>query len=281
MNLIKTTITITALSFHAQAAEFSFKPQVPFLSQQAEYLSAKLETPTISKDCMVDTGARLTIGKDSIFGLLEKVGEIQGGGLSNTNLPTDLVQTDVAVGDWKIESAIVARSERLPYDCLIGNDFFLGRAFEINFQKNKVSDIAPLSQDAYPLDVFPSDHGGHFGLSVVVANYSTTSLFDIGASKTVVDQKIVDANPAAFKFIRDLSGIDGNNQKIKATLYKLTNLKFGNIELKDIEVIAVDLAPLTEKIPNVDVVFGLDIIQKYNWSIDTKMKRWMIELISK
>lgn len=269
-----TITTLSVLALGAQAREFSFKPQIPFLSQQIEYISAKLITPTKSSDCMVDTGARFTIVKESIFGHLEKIGEIKGGGISNTELPTDLVQTDVAVGDWQIQDAILGRTERIPYECLIGNDFFIGRAFTIDFKLNKISKLETTDHLKNPLDVYTSDKGGHFGFEVTVGNYSTKSIFDTGASRTVIDQKIVDFNAAEFKFIKDLSATDANGVKIKAGLYLLSRFKFGSLELKNVQIIAVDLSALKAKIPTVEVVFGLDIIQNYNWSFDTRLKTW-------
>lgn len=273
MKLLTTTL-LTSLSLNAGATGFNFKTHVPLFDQQIEYISAHLATPTKSGECMVDTGARFTIGKQAIFADLEKIGEIPGGGLSNTELPTDLVQTDVSVGDWKIQNAILGRTDRIPYECLIGNDFFIGRAFSIDFELNKISEIENTSQLENSLAVYPSNLGGHFGFEVKVADYSTQSIFDTGASHTVIDQKILDLNPTEFKFIEDLNAIDANGKKIQVALYELSQFKFGSIELKNMKVIVVDLSPLTAKIPNADVVFGLDIIQKYNWAFNTQLKTW-------
>lgn len=270
-------VVLTTLSISAAAGEFSFKPHRPFLSQQTEYISAALATPTAMSECMVDTGARFSIGKDSVFGHLEKIGQTPGGGISNMNLMTDLVQTDISVGDWKIPQAVVGRSHRIPYECLIGNDFFIGRAFTINFKTNRISEEESSAIVTRPLDVYLSDRGGHFGFAVQIAKYSTNSIFDTGSSHTVIDQKIVDLNPADFKFVKDLSATDGNGQKIKVSLYQLKSFQFGTVELKNIQVLTLDLSPLTEKISGVHVVFGLDIIQNFKWSFDTKSKTWSHE----
>lgn len=276
MKILTTTLILT-IAQSTLAAEFSFRKHIPFLSPQAEYITAKLTLGNASHTCMVDTGARFTIGKESVLGSLAKVGETKGGGLSNMELKTDLVQSDITVGNWTIQGAIMGRTDRIPHDCLIGNDFFLNRVFEINFKQNNFVELETIGTETRPLDVYVSDRGGHFGFDVDVAGQLTKSIFDTGASQTVVDSKLVEANPSAFMLIKVIDVIDGNNSMIKAGLYRLDHFKFGDIEIANLEVFVLDLSALTAKIPGVNVVVGLDVIQRYNWFFDTNEKSWRME----
>ena len=270
--ILSSTLTSTAL-----AAEFAFTPQRLLFDNKIEHLTAELLINNSNQTCLVDTGARYTIAKVDVLKNLEKVGEILGGGISNPNLVTDLVQTNLQLGTWSIANAIIGRSDRIPYSCLIGNDFFLNKSFTLNFKKNVFAEIAPLEIANFNLNVYQQDHGGHFGFEVIVGDNPTKSIFDTGASKTVVDNDMVIKNPEQFIFIKDLSATDGNNVIIKAGLYRLKSFKFAAVELKDIEVIAVDLSNLKAKLSMIDVIIGMDIIQEYNWSFDTKSHLWSFE----
>lgn len=267
-------LLIASLSSVVLGGEFRFTPHQRPFDPNIEHLTAQLVINGTTEECLVDTGARYTIARVDVLKDLEKVGEIPGGGLSNPNINTDLVQTNLILGDWKMEQALVGRSDRIPFRCLIGNDFFLKRSFSLDFKKNLFIEIDSPMILGLPLNVYKNHFGGHFGFDVIVAGQSTQSIFDTGASQTVIDDKLVEQSPDNFVFIKDLSATDGNNTKIKAVLYRLKRFNFANLELKDIEVIAVDLSNLKAKLPQIDVVIGMDIIQNFTWTFDTQQRLW-------
>jgi hypothetical protein len=267
---------LTTFSFNAIAG-FPFRVHRSFLSKEPEYLTASLQINNSIQSCAVDTGARYTIAKEFIVGNLPKVGEIKGGGISNTELLTDLVQTNLAVGDWQIPNAVIGRSDRIPFDCLIGNDFFLHRSFSINFVGNSFNEIPLFNGPVLPLDLFVNEQGGHFGFDVEIGQQPTESIFDTGASKTVIDKTLVEDFPENFIFLKELQATDGNSARIKAGLYRLKSFKFGSEELNNIEVYVLDLSALISKLPTVRVVVGLDLIYNYNWFFNPAAKVWSYE----
>lgn len=271
------SLILMTLSIQSMAGEFIFEPRTDLFNAKIDHLTANLNINNTVQNCLVDTGARYTVGKEFILGNLAKVGETEGGGLSNTKLKTDLVSTDLALGDWKIHNAVIARTDRIPFDCLIGNDFFLQKSFAIDFDTHKFSDIQSIEGDTYPLNIYPNASGGHFGFEVIVADDSLKSIFDTGASETVVDKAFVAKHAAQFKLIKELPVTDGNNSQIRAGLYVVSSIKFGHVVLENVEVYVLDLSGLKERIPEIDVVMGLNIIQNYKWHFDTKLKTWKSE----
>jgi hypothetical protein len=61
---------------------------------------------------------------------------------------------------------------------------------------------------------------------------------------------------------------------LKAGLYELDEISFGDTTLKKINIYALDLANLKSKIPNVEIILGLNIIQKYNWQFDIQNSQY-------
>jgi hypothetical protein len=254
------------------AGGFSLIPQRPMFTENIDVVLAKVQIKPneIEKLCLVDTGARHSVFKEAILADFPKVGETLGGGISNTNQVTDLVQVDLQVGDWNLIGAIVGRSDRIPFDCLIGNDFFLNRNFEINFDHLSVMELPePIKfQHAFPLQVYRNDRGGHFGFKIGFAETTGYSIFDIGATSTVVDIELVRQHQKNFKLIKELEVTDGNNNKIKSGLYELDQVLIGDQVINKIEVYSLDLTNLKNKLPNVQIVLGMNVIQKYNWQFD-------------
>lgn len=273
-NLIFSLLVPMAVSLSVSAGEFNFNINKSILSEKAESISALLNINGKQQKCVVDTGARITVAKTFILADLVKAGEVLGGGISNTQINTDLVKTDMALGDWNINGAIVGRTDRIPYDCLIGNDFFISRVFETDFNQNKFSEIESFKDDSNILDVFESETGGHFGFELEVASQKIKSIFDTGASETVIDKSIVEQNPQDFQLIKELNVTDGNNASVKAGLYRVKQIKFADVEFKNIEVYVLDLSSLKSKLSMVNAVLGLNIIQNFNWSFDMHTKSW-------
>jgi hypothetical protein len=260
------------------AGGFQFIPKKAFLEEGIELIHAKIKLNQSSSEytCLVDTGARFTIFKESLIKDLPKVGETIGGGISNSSQVTDLVNLDLNLGDWKKTNAIVGRTDRIPFDCLIGNDFFLGHNFKIDFSKYEFADLdTPIElEKSFPLKVYRSESGGHFGFEITLAQKTVETIFDTGAASTVVSMSFVKENAEHFRLIKEINVTDGNNAELKAGLYELDEISFGGIALKKIEVYVLDLTNLKNKLPHVEIVLGLNIIQKYNWQFDIEAQRY-------
>lgn len=260
------------------ASGFQFFAKKTFFDEDIELINAKVKLSHngLEYSCLVDTGARFTIFKESILKDLQKVGETTGGGISNSSQVTDLVQLDLELGDWHKTNSVVGRTDRIPFDCLIGNDFFMIKNFKIDFNKNEITDLDACLEleKSYPLQIYKSDTGGHFGFEMVLAQQKVGTIFDTGAASTVVSLDFINAHAEHFKLIKEIAVTDGNSAKLKAGLYNLDEITFGSTTLKNVEVYGLDLSNLKSKIPGVEIILGLNLIQKYNWQFDIQNSRY-------
>lgn len=260
------------------AGGFSFIPKKPMFGGEIEIIKAKVKLSQNGSEysCLIDTGARFTIFKEIILKDFQKVGETVGGGISNSSQITDLVKVDLELGDWKTSGSVVGRTDRIPFDCLIGNDFFINRNFNIDFNEYKITDLDKATDldKSFSLNVYRGDSGGHFGFEVSLAEKTVETIFDTGAESTVVSLAFVNEHPENFKLIKEVDVTDGNNAKLKAGLYELDEISFGSTTLRNLQVYVLDLANLKSKLPNVEIVLGLNVIQKYNWQFDTLNHRY-------
>jgi hypothetical protein len=177
------------------AGGFQFVPKKVLFEDEIELINAKVKLShnNLEYSCLVDTGARFTIFKEAILKDLPKVGETIGGGISNSSQVTDLVSLNLDLGDWHKAGAIIGRTDRIPFDCIIGNDFFISKNFKIDFNKYEITDLDGSidSEKSFPLHVYRSNSGGHFGFEMTLVQRRVETIFDTGATSTVVSLAFV------------------------------------------------------------------------------------------
>lgn len=268
-------ICLVAISTQAKASGFDFR-YAKDLFGSIDHLETHVYFDKTEAQCLVDTGARFTLAKESLVRENIKVGETQGGGLSGKENITDLVQSNVQVGDWQSLQNIIGRKSdnQIPFDCLLGNDFFMHRDFSIDFVKMKFSDETSFQGEAFPLNRYPSDQGGHFGFTIDIEGENIESLFDTGATNTVFDLKFVEAHQENFEFLRELDVTEGSNQSIKAGVYRAKSIRFGKYEDRDVEVYVVSLEYLQSKIPGIKAVLGLNQMKDRKWYFSQNNLMW-------
>lgn len=269
-------LSIGAMTYSAQAATgFSFFYKMhDLLSPDTVHTSVQIGNQVV--ECLIDTGARFTLAKESILTGYAKVGEVSGGGISGNERVADLVQVPLHMGDWVHPTGIIGRTDQIPDDCLMGNDFFLEKEFSIDFSEKRFTDENSFTGATFPLNKYLSDRGGHFGFDVEVGDERVPTLFDTGATNTVFDIRFVEAHPQDFEFIKEIDVEEGSNQTIKAGVYRLKAMKMGPVQDRDIQVYVVSLQYLQAKIPGIQAVIGLGQMTKYKWYLNNKTSIWGI-----
>lgn len=274
--IISALIALFTVSPPASATGFAFKYRSTdlFSEDPQDTLFATVQIDGTTTDCLVDTGARFTLAKESLTKNNNKVGEVLGGGVSGVQRTADLVESKIHVGDWDHPTGVIGRTDLIPFECIVGNDFFLMREFSIDFTRSRFSDETTFSGTTFPLQQYLSDRGGHFGFEIEVNEYKVPALFDTGATHTVIDIGFVQKHLESFEFIKELDVQEGSNQSIKAGLYRLKGLKMGPIVEKETQVYVLSLKHLQEKIPGIQAVIGLSEMKKHKWYINNKSSTW-------
>lgn len=266
---------LLALSSHANASGFSFRV-VHDLNDELDHIEAEASFDGQLASCIIDTGARFTLAKEELLANNRKVGEEKGGGISGVQRITDLVEARIQIGDWARNPGVIGRTKAgtIPAACLLGNDFFLNRAFSIDFASHRFEDIPTIEGSRWPLKTYPSGPGGHFGFELEVAGQKIDSLFDTGATSTVFDTEFVAAHRESFEFVQEIPVQEGSNQTVKAGIYRVRSLRFADVELSDVKVYVLSLKVLQDKIPNIQAVLGLEQMMDRKWFFDPRNSVW-------
>lgn len=123
------------------------------------------------------------------------------------------------------------------------------------------------------------DDGFHLIAEGLINGKSARFVVDTGASRTVFDkERILDYidNPE-FNEKEGLSaGIGGTD--ISSFIFKLEELSFGELSIKDYQAVAMDLSNVNNSyamlnIPPVDGVLGGDLLYKHKAVISYKLKK--------
>ena len=131
-----------------------------------------------------------------------------------------------------------------------------------------------------PINIISIEGDGfHLIAEGLINGKSARFVVDTGASRTVFDKERILAyidNPE-FNEKEGLSaGIGGTD--ISSFIFKLEELSFGELSVKDYQAVAMDLSNVNNsyamlKIPPVDGVLGGDLLSKHQAVISYKLKK--------
>lgn len=259
---------LLSIAFSWSALGFDLIPNRDLSTGELQIVTAKMSLNGRPFECLVDTGARHTMVQTKFINDFKVVGTTTGGGLSDSNQITELVNADLKVGDWEIKNATIGRTPRIPFECLIGNDFFMTKNFSIDMKNFKVEIAQSNDQEFHQLNIYKNEYGGHFGFNITIADNSIETLFDTGAASTVVDLDFVREHSKHFTLVKEIDVLDGNSATLKAGLYKVDQLQFGDVNLQNVEVYVLDLSGLKNKLPSVVAILGMNIIKDFKWSFN-------------
>lgn len=224
--------------------------------------------------CLVDTGARSTFVKSHILPNSPSLGKVPTGGLLGIEQLADLIQTtEIKSNDWVKNNLTIRRVDKLPANCILGNDFFLQESLSIDYSKQSISTEAHFNSETFDLKHYANQW---FGFDIQANGKIIESLFDTGAGLTLVDEKFIEENPENFEFLQKIDITDATDSKAEASLYKMKSLKYGNWESKDILIIAYNFKWIHKELPSVHLVIGHNIINQHHWYLNNLTKQWSV-----
>ena len=131
-----------------------------------------------------------------------------------------------------------------------------------------------------PINIISIEGDGfHLIAEGLINGKSARFVVDTGASRTVFDkERILDYidNPEFSEKDGISAGIGGTD--ISSFIFKLEELSFGELSIKDYQAVAMDLSNVNNsyamlKLPPVDGVLGGDLMKKYQAVINYKLKK--------
>lgn len=221
--------------------------------------------------CLLDTGARKSTVR-TMFSERSSVGQEPAGGLGGTAYLADLIPVkQITIDEWVTEDLVIRRFDRIPSNCIIGNDIFMKRNFFIDMTRKVFTTVFAKTGSVEPLKIFAEKW---FGFQVNIAGETVDSIFDTGAGGTLVDPKLIVAFPENFEFVQKIDITDGADHTLPSAIYKMKEIAVADKVFRDVHVLSYPLDVLQREMPTVRVVLGFNVIRKQNWWFDFSSETW-------
>lgn len=160
------------------------------------------------------------------------------------------------------------------HTAVLGIDFFRGKQFELNFDKQWFDFSAGSISEGDPLLLLVD---GYIGLSSSVEKSNFVGLIDTGVGKTVIDEDLVTISKEVFSLIEQSEVSTPTGGKFKIGLYKAKKLKIGSKEYSNVLVQAMPFKAMKERFgADVRAIVGNNIIMQENWHFDLVNRRYKI-----
>ncbi len=228
---------------------------------------------------LLDTGAgRSSIIADEFTAQFKAEGESDGRGVFMAKADDLVAIPKLQVGPVAVENLVISRiSDSVENrNNLLAMDFwqhvscayyFEKRQLIVNPTQNEVS-----SENLYKLQVGEKYHPY---IPIKFNDISANTVWDTGASITVVDSNFVDKYPQLFTPDGFDDGTDSSGETFQTPMYQMHACQITERTFSAIRVAAVDLGPInaTIEIP-MDMILGYNILRQANWLFDFPNKQW-------
>jgi hypothetical protein len=159
---------------------------------------------------------------------------------------------------------------------LIGMDVLKDFRLHFFFDANRVSVDAP-DETEYAWQALFLDGRFHPYVGVGFGGATARSVWDTGASLTIVDTNFVEKYPTYFQEIGQSSGTDSTGATMETPMYIMAETKIGGHRFPPHKVAGVDLSGVNDSIEvPMDLILGYTTLSQANWLFDFPDKRWTI-----
>jgi predicted aspartyl protease len=227
---------------------------------------------------LLDTGAAQTaLAADDYTSALGVIDEVASSGVFKPATHEVILVPSIEVGPIRAENVVVVRSpDGALRRSLIGMDVLKGYCLHFRFDTGQVSAL-----DAAPASVHYQDlvmgRRSHPYVKVECGSRTAMSVWDTGASMTVVDEAFIRRVPEFFDEAGTSMGTDSTGAELETKTYVMTGATIGGHEFPPHRVAAVDLSHVnsTIEIP-MDMVLGYSTLRPANWLFDFPGRRWAL-----
>lgn len=228
--------------------------------------------------CFLDTGATSTkVITNSFFSSYNSVKSAQVGGLSGKGVSADRVQiAKISIGTYSLgEHEIIRLPEGLPMTHTAGIDLLKNQHVTFDF---KTRDLNFKNQEAgLP---FNKSKAGHILIPVTFNTLNVKTIWDTGAGLTTIDQKIIDAHPGIFRYLKTLEVGDTVSEKgMQLKLYEVDSLKVGPLLLQKVKILGADFSFIAKKVgdPDLGGALGYNVLTHYKWYFDMATQKYSVQ----
>jgi len=232
---------------------------------------------------LLDTGAASSeLCSDSYTSSFTKIGEkVSSGVFAPSNL--DIIQIPfLKIGPITKKDFLIRRQSYHDSHIqnLLGMDFLKDHYCHFQFDTQHLIVDSPLEEFSELLmTTLHLNSKFHPYLEVKLdSNIQTaTSVWDTGASITVVDLHFISQNPQSFKYIGSSKGTDSTGTSFDTPTMIMDKCTIGSYEFPPHRVVGVDLSYMNSAtdIP-MTMILGYTIIQFANWLFNFPAKKWAI-----
>lgn len=121
------------------------------------------------------------------------------------------------------------------------------------------------------------DEGMHPYVPVTCGGTVVETVWDTGASLTVVDRGFIDAHPAAFRAAGESQGIDAGGNTATTPLFRMRGMACGGHMFPEHLVVGLDLAFVNKNLTHpMTMILGYSTLRSANWLFDFPSRRWDI-----
>ncbi|MDO9182864.1 MAG: aspartyl protease family protein [Bacteriovorax sp.] len=221
---------------------------------------------------LFDTGAISSqIMSDSHTNKYESLGKKESKGTSGIGTNQDvIILSEVQFGQRVYKNFKIHRGER----SILGLDFLQDLLIEIDLKCERLNLLSNFSRTE-SLEKINWLSTGHLTVPLKLCEMKIFALFDTGSDSTVIDEKFVRDNSGMFQLIRSEDGEDAHGNKVPSNVYSCHEVQIGHLKLQNVEMASFEFgAYLREKMENVPIILGNNIIYGSKWSFDLKSGFW-------
>lgn len=221
---------------------------------------------------LFDTGAASSqIMADNHTNKYDSLGKKESKGASGIGTTQELIiLSEIQFGQKVYKNFKINRGER----SIFGLDFLQDLLIEIDLKGERLNILNNFSRKEI-LENIRWLSSGHLTIPLKLCEIKNFALFDTGADSTVIDEKFVRDNPDMFQLIRSEDGEDAHGNKVPSNVYTCREVQIGHLKLKNVEMASFEFGDyLREKMENVPIILGNNIIYGSKWSFDLKSGFW-------
>lgn len=230
-----------------------------------------------TEKCFWDTGATSTkVVSNDFFEKYPVVKEAELAGLAGKGVSAARIQIrNVSWGKHSLGQHEVMRlPEKLGIVPTAGINLFKEKRFYLDSKGKEISFEKKDADQAFKLGTF-----GHILVSSVFGGLRLNLIWDTGAGLTTIDQKVIDENPSAFRFIKNLDVGDTVHAKaMQLKLYEATNFTIGSVTLPKVKILGADFSSIKSKLSDQSIqgALGYNVITHFNWYFDLQAQKYSV-----